>query len=426
LVHQQFSPIMATSSPHQRDVTSEWLATRAVEAEPTRLLDDEPEVRTAATDIGVRVSATLRELFVSCDAGLALQQQFEHLTPDFIALHDLGTRTSRSLLARLAAASSQAVQQLSIRRQGFGHELASLEFVDLPTPGGRALRLYSTEVDADTTTRHAMAHTLLGHARLGVLMVGALPAHALHTALRPLQDAMRAGPWPSRQLLLMPLAAPGNLAQVGSDMAREAHIEVQTTPRVNRPSDAWNFISSSWNRLRDAPPPSVPSGPRPATAGAAAPATHADGAFEFTPASAPVPFDRRTSPAAAAHSSPVIEAPLQSYIDKVVAIKGMVSACVFDHSTGLPLVHAGARPEANTLASHGQQLLSAMWASSRAMGLGQTLPEAAITLGQHHLLLRPLPGRPGLAVHAVLDQTQANLTLARVQLQNLDGTLSDA
>jgi hypothetical protein len=66
-----------------------------------------------------------------------------------------------------------------------------------------------------------------------------------------------------------------------------------------------------------------------------------------------------------------------------------------------------------------------MWNASRVMGLGQTLPEAAITLGQNHLLLRALPGRPGLAVHAVLDQTLANLTLARVQLQNLDSTLAN-
>jgi hypothetical protein len=66
------------------------------------------------------------------------------------------------------------------------------------------------------------------------------------------------------------------------------------------------------------------------------------------------------------------------------------------------------------------RLLAGMAASSRSMGLGHTLPEAAITLGSHHLLLRAVPGHPGLALHAALDKTQANLTLVRLQVQRMD------
>ena len=47
-----------------------------------------------------------------------------------------------------------------------------------------------------------------------------------------------------------------------------------------------------------------------------------------------------------------------------------------------------------------------MMAASRALGFGHALPEAAITLGAHHLLLRGVPRNPGLAMHAVLDKTQ--------------------
>lgn len=426
---------MASSAYPSHTDPDGWMATRAVDAQVTRLMgDDEDEHEERDLDIGVRVSATLRELFVSCAASEALQQQFEHLTQDFIALHDVGTRTSRGLLARLAAASQQQVQRLSIRRQGFGNELAALEFVDLPTPSGPHLRIYSTEVDADTPTRHALSRTLLAYARLGVVMVGALPAHALLTALRPLHDAMRGAHWFNRQLLLMPLATPGNLAQIGIDLTRGTRVEVLTTPRVTRPSDAWNFISSSWNRLREAPasppPPETPDDL----------AHSVPGGLAFSPTSSPLPLPTSRTPAdapagdqkstsastgtGASPSNPFIESPLQAYVDRVLLIKGMVSTCVFDTSTGQALVHAGARPDAAALASHGQQLLSTMWASSRALGLGHAVPDAAITLGQHHLLLRPLPGHPGLALHAVLDQALANLTLARVQLQNLDGGLS--
>ena len=43
-------------------------------------------------EIGRPVGNDVRELFVACAPGEALQQQFEHLHPEFIAVHDLATR----------------------------------------------------------------------------------------------------------------------------------------------------------------------------------------------------------------------------------------------------------------------------------------------------------------------------------------------
>ena len=71
-------------------------------------------------------------------------------------------------------------------------------------------------------------------------------------------------------------------------------------------------------------------------------------------------------------------------------------------------------------------LLAAMVATSRTLGLGHALPEAAITLGSHHLLLRAVPGHAGLALHAALDKTHANLTLARLQVQRMDSLFEGA
>ena len=51
---------------------------------------------------------------------------------------------------------------------------------------------------------------------------------------------------------------------------------------------------------------------------------------------------------------------------------------------------------------------------------GDAAPDAAITLAGHHVLLRTVPARRGLAMHAVLDKAQANLTLVRLRLQRLD------
>jgi len=53
------------------------------------------------------------------------------------------------------------------------------------------------------------------------------------------------------------------------------------------------------------------------------------------------------------------------------------------------------------------------------------LPDAAITLGAHHLLLRAVPKHPGFALHAVLDKTHANLTLARLQILRMDAIFDE-
>ena len=69
--------------------------------------------------------------------------------------------------------------------------------------------------------------------------------------------------------------------------------------------------------------------------------------------------------------------------------------------------------------------MASMAEASHALNLGDAAPDAAVTLGQHHLILRTVPGRNGLALHAVLDKAQSNLTLIRLQLQRLDMLLED-
>jgi hypothetical protein len=103
----------------------------------------------------------------------------------------------------------------------------------------------------------------------------------------------------------------------------------------------------------------------------------------------------------------------------------MVSCCIFDVASARVHAHAGAGPKAEELASFGAELMAATIDASRGLGLGLTMPETAVTLGAHHLLLRPVPRNPGLVLHAVLDKTQANLTLARLQVQRMDSLFDD-
>lgn len=409
------------------DTPEAWQATRAQTALATQVMrDNDDELDPQRREIGRQVGPNERELFVSCAPAEALQQQIDHVDPEYIAVHDIGTTSSRRLLAGIAAASKRAVQKLNIRRQGYGTALATLEYVELPTSDGSRLLMYSTEVDADTVSRHDLARTLMANSRLAVIMVGELPGHALEAAFKPLHDDILGGHWTNRHLLVLPLTGASTVAHVAAELGRGTAVDVRATPQVTRPADAWGFINGTWARIRDMLPsrggapaagrssnfPPISEAPSPPPPPPTAPL-----AMRPMPA---VPTSRQRQPAPAASATV-----LDRYVHQLGELTGMVSCCVFELSSGRALAHAGASPGADDLANHGTELLASIAGTCRAMGLGHAIPDAAITLGAHHLLLRAVPKHPGLALHAVLDKTHANLTLARLQVQRMDAIFDE-
>ena len=453
---------MTHPTPPGPSAPEPWQATRAQTSLATQFLrDDDEDAATQRQDIGRQVSPHERELFVSCEPALAMQQQFEHLHPAFIAVHDIGGTASVKLLSSIATASQQPLQKLIIRRQGYGTPLATLQFAELPTAGGVPLRIYTTEVDADGAARHGLARVLLGFSRLGAVMVGDLPPHAIAAALKPLHDDMLAGPWHNRHLLLLPLASASALVSLGMELARGTGVNVRTTPQVTRPADAWSYLNATWTRVRDgghadsvgaapdsqwasgrtmpAPLRELPPAPRvtraaPLTSASAfaetqiqeAPPAPQRAAARPMPAPEPLAMRPMPTPQAAAAAPATPQNRLDRYVRQLSELAGIVSCCVFDLATGREITHAGASPGATELSAHGAELMAAMISSARTLGLGFAMPEAAITLGAHHLLLRPVPRHPGLALHAVLDKSHANLTLARLQVQRMDALFDEA
>jgi hypothetical protein len=409
-------PDLGRPADAETETAEAWQATRAQTSLATQILGSEDDLAPEKHDIGRHTTANERELFVSCDPALAMQQQFEHLHPEFITIHDIASASSRKLLLGIAAAGKRSVQKLIIRRQGYGTALATLEFIELPTPDGSVLRMYSTEADADTSARQGLARVLLAFSRLGVFLVGDLPSHSIAASLQPFQDDILKGPWPNRELLLLPLSSGSTLAAHGAQLERATGVNVRTTPQVTRPADAWGYINGTWARLRDGAPVDRRS---PSSPGAAA-RTQSAGSATPRPNTEPRPMRPMPPVNSAATRAAAPRSLLDRYVHQLSELPGMVSCCVFDVSSGLEVAHAGASPGAADLAMHGKALLAGMSASSRTMGLGHVLPEAAITLGSHHLLLRAVPGHPGLALHAALDKAQANLTLARLQVQRMD------
>jgi hypothetical protein len=404
-----------------------WEATRQQSSMPTQVMvDSTSDLPKSQQQVGRRISDAQWELFVACEAAEALQQQFEAVQPEYAVLHDAGTQSSRRMLQGLAAAMQRPVHQLHIRRQGVGMPLARLEFVELPVgPDQPALRLYTSETDADTAQRRRLARTLLSHSRLGVIMVSDLPPHALASALMPLRDAIVEGPWHNRELLMLPLAGASSLGGQAAQLARGSKINIRTTPVVTRPAEAWGYLRASWNKLREQ---------------LSEEAIHIPEMFDLTlpPASppAPVPANAARSPlpmqpmpdvraAAAPPAATAADPVLATYMRKCGELKGMVSCVIFELATQRTIGHTGSRPGPAGLAAHGASLMASMAEAAQALNLGDGAPDAAITVGNHHVILRAVPARRGLAMHAVLDKAQANLTLVRLQLQRLDLLLEE-
>jgi len=400
-------------------------------------------------DVGRRIADDQVELFINGEVAPALQAEFQRHKPEFIALHDVGTSASLRLLAGLAGAAGARVQRLSVRRQGQGVALAVLQFVEVPLGDGSRVRVYSTDISADGQARQQMAQVLLGHSLLGVLMVGELPPHAMTSALTPVREAVAHGPWPNRELLMLPLGSGTALAAQAAQISAGGPVAVHVTPRAGKPRHAWQFVAGAWNRLNNlpsgqrllstelgqaVPPPqrprsqletqpmgldSLPTGkPLPASA----PPADTPPVWQLQlPAQAP---GRREQPAPAVQPPTPMPVPggtlWNGYVERVLLLKGAVSCCVFDVHTLQTLAHAGSLPSGERLAQHGAQLLFAMADSARALGLSTGHTEAAITTGAHHLVLRPVPGHPGVALHLVLEASATNLTLARMQLERVD------
>ena len=129
----------------------------------------------------------------------------------------------------------------------------------------------------------------------------------------------------------------------------------------------------------------------------------------------PMPPTRPTAPTRADASNP-----WQAYARQCIEITGMISCCVFELATQRTLAHAGARPGPASLAAQGAALHEAVNTAAKAMGLPAAPPDLSVTLAGHHLIVRAIPGHPGVALHAVLDSHATNLMLVRMKLQRLD------
>jgi hypothetical protein len=228
-------------------------------------------------------------------------------------------------------------------------------------------------------------------------------------------------------------AAPATGAAAAEAAAPAAAAASADAPTGAAPAAAAPSAVATDARTKDIATVGVPPAPAAAPAQTPVPATPAPvvNAASAGPSASPAVTAVDASVVSAPHLGPPAPAtrrpandPLWArYLEACSEIKGLISACLMDVHGGHLLAHAGARPEPGPLVEQGLALYGAIARCGMALGLGASQPDAAIALTAHHLMLHPLPGHPGTVMHAVLDGSITNLTLARVQLQRVDATV---
>ena len=95
-IHEMSSWNATAQPPREPEDEDYWPATRQIAGAATQFVrDKEDYLENLSRDIGRKVGPDQYELFVSCDPAEAMQLQIEHLHPEFIAVHDVGTTSSR-------------------------------------------------------------------------------------------------------------------------------------------------------------------------------------------------------------------------------------------------------------------------------------------------------------------------------------------
>jgi hypothetical protein len=399
-----------------QQVDEGWQPTLQTSGPATQLLTDRNDDAAGGADLGRHVGAQLWEMFVVFEPAQALQLELDRRTIDYVAVHDLGDGAARRWLHTLATTAGWPMHRLVMRSQGYGVALATIEFVELPAAGGRPLRLYSTDVDADARQRPPLAQALLAASRLAVVIVGDLPPTAIVAALQPLDDAMAASGWRNRRLLVCPQGTVTDWAGAATALGFGTGVKVTVARASPIARETWTAIVDAWNRLRaEAPDAALPELLPPQRAASAPSGT----------SPAPLPMQPMPDARPARATAPAVPAsPLQRYAKACLDVKGMISCCVFDPSTQRTLAFAGARPGPAALATQGAALLATLGDGARTLGLAVGQPEVAVTLAGHYLVLRPVPKHAGLLLHAVLDRHATPLVLALRHLERLDEVLA--
>ena len=106
-------------------------------------------------------------------------------------------------------------------------------------------------------------------------------------------------------------------------------------------------------------------------------------------------------------------------------IAGFLGACLVDSDSGLMLAsEGGGKIDMETAAALTTQVVKAKLQAIEVLGLNDGIEDILITMGKQLHMIRPLEKSPKTFLYVALDKKTANLGMARLQVKNVEATLS--
>ena len=116
---------------------------------------------------------------------------------------------------------------------------------------------------------------------------------------------------------------------------------------------------------------------------------------------------------------------MRTDISAVGQINGFIGAALVDSDSGLMLAsEGGGRIDLDAASALNTQVVKAKRQAIETLGLNDHIDDILITLGKQLHLIRPLEKAPSVFLYVALDKKSANLGMARLQVKNIESSLS--
>jgi len=115
---------------------------------------------------------------------------------------------------------------------------------------------------------------------------------------------------------------------------------------------------------------------------------------------------------------------IKESLDKIMDIDGAIGAALVDYKSGMTLGTMGGGNLDMELAGAGNtEVLRAKKSIIDQLQLDEQIQDILVTLGKQYHLIRVFHENEDVFTYVVLNKEKANLALARMQLEKIDGSL---
>lgn len=111
-------------------------------------------------------------------------------------------------------------------------------------------------------------------------------------------------------------------------------------------------------------------------------------------------------------------------MNAIMAIDGAIGVAIVDWNSGLTLGTQGTGLNLELAAAGNTNVVRAKQKVMRELGLKDSIEDILITLSTQYHMIRPLQSNANLFIYVVMNRAQANLGMARYQLQSIEHDLT--